>query len=283
MQASEDIAAIVDATELGSLPGAYAQLARVLRDTSASREQIARAVGMDPGLVARLLKLVNAPGFARRQIETVSHACLYLGRDQLRELALATSVVHMFRGLPEHLLDMRSFWTHSVAVGLLAESLAKQLRFYGDESLFVSGLLHDLGTLALSIGQPRSMRSVLMDAENTGQQLTECELRVLGFDHTEVAEQLLKQWRLPEMHTMVARYHHGLDDDIARSSLAQPISLCHVADVIATGMQWGSSGERRAIDIDPRAWTASGLTLKELDIAVDGIEEQLEAVVSALV
>jgi HD-like signal output (HDOD) protein len=278
----QPLASVIESSKLGSLPGAYAQLSKVLLDPSASREEVARAVGLDPGLVARLLKLVNAPGFARRQIETVSHACLYLGRGQLRELALATTVVHMFRGLPENVVDMKSFWTHSVAVGLLAETLAKQVRFYGDESLFVSGLLHDIGTLTLATARPPAMRIALMEAGNSKGALSESERHVLGYDHAQVGDRLLSGWNLPSLHVEVARRHHDLDDNCLRRAMARPIALCHVADVIVCGLRWGSAGERWALPIDDRAWEVSGLTIPMLDQAVDEVESRLEQVVQAL-
>ncbi len=283
MHHRQPLASVIDSSELGSLPGAYAQLSKVLFDPSASRDDIARAVGLDPGLVARLLKLVNAPGFSRRQIETVSHACLYLGRGQLRELALATTVVHMFRGLPENVMNMRSFWTHSVGVGLLAETLARRVRFYGDESLFVSGILHDIGTLTLATARPPAMRQALMQAGNDNTSLSESEHKVLGYDHTQVGEKLLLGWRLPSLHIEVARRHHDLDDRCLARSMARPIAICHVADAVVCGLRWGSAGEQNELPIDSHAWKVSGLTQAMLDQAVTDVERRLEQVVAALV
>lgn len=268
--------------ELGTLPGAYMRVSKVLGDLSATREDISAAVSLDPGLVARLLRLVNAPGFSRRPIQTVSHACTFLGRSQLRDLALATSVVHMFRGLPEHLLDMRSFWKHSVAVGLLAESLGKEVGRRAEESLFVAGLLHDVGTLAMCLHAPREMRNTLIQAENSAAALSDAQRDVMGFDHAQAGARLLEKWNLPPLHPAVARHHHNVPQDLtAPYKLA--ISLCHVADVVAIGLQMGSAGERRALDLDNDAWRITGLSIPQLERAVVDVEERLEEVVTALV
>jgi HD-like signal output (HDOD) protein len=267
---------------LGSLPGAYIRLSKVLEDSSSTPKQMAEAVAMDPGLVARLLKLVNAPGFARRPIETVSHACLYLGRGQLRDLALATTVVQMFRGLPEHLLSMRSFWTHSVAVGLLAESMGRACG-QGGENLFVAGLLHDVGTLTMCIGKPMDMRRVLIDTESRQCRLMEAENARLGFSHADCGEVLLTRWGLPQLHVNVAREHHDVNLDVIWKGHRQAVAICHVADVVSIGLRWGSAGERRAHQVSDRAWRASGLTLEHVQGALAEVEERLDEVVAALV
>lgn len=267
---------------LGSLPGAYVRLSKVLGEPSSTPKEMAEAVSMDPGLVVRLLKLVNAPGFARRPIETVSHACLYLGRGQLRDLALATTVVQMFRGLPEHLLSMRSFWTHSVAVGLLSEALGKQVGI-GSENLFVAGLLHDIGTLAIAIGKPTGMRRVLIEAESRQCPLQDAELDRLGFTHPEVGEALLTRWGLPRFHVAVAQHHHDAEFRHVWRGHRQAVAIVHVADVLAIGLRWGSAGERRAHSIANAGWETSGLNLRHVEAAVEEVEDRLDAVVAALI
>ena len=74
---------------------------------------LARIVSLDPGLTVRLLKMVNSPfyGFPTR-IDTVSHAVTVVGFEQLKQLALATTVVRMFRSMPEHL----AAWAHLVKI-----------------------------------------------------------------------------------------------------------------------------------------------------------------------
>ena len=56
-------------------------------------EDIAQLIVYDPGLTARLLKIVNSAyfGFAA-QIETVNHAVSILGVRQIEDLVLATSI-----------------------------------------------------------------------------------------------------------------------------------------------------------------------------------------------
>ena len=58
--------------------------------------------GDDPGLTARLLRLVNSAfyGFPSK-IESVTQALSVVGTSQLNDLALATSVLRVFKGVPK--------------------------------------------------------------------------------------------------------------------------------------------------------------------------------------
>ena len=46
---------------------------------------------------------------------------MIIGARELRDLALATAVVALFKDVPEKLCDMKSFWRHSLACGLTAD------------------------------------------------------------------------------------------------------------------------------------------------------------------
>ncbi len=69
--------------------------------------------------------------------------------NELSTLALGISAIKVFKDIPGELVDMRSFWTHSVAVGVLAKHLGKKFPEISGERLFVSGLLHDIGRLVM--------------------------------------------------------------------------------------------------------------------------------------
>ena len=114
---------------VSSLPGVYLRLSSVVADPRSSSADVGRVIAEDPGLTARLLKLVNSAmyGFPSK-IETVSHAISIVGTAQLQDLALATSVVRLFASMPQELVTMEAFWRHSVACGIAARALAPRRR-----------------------------------------------------------------------------------------------------------------------------------------------------------
>ncbi|MEO0603114.1 MAG: HDOD domain-containing protein, partial [Myxococcota bacterium] len=216
-------------TALGSFPAAYQQLTRVLADPNANAERIAAAIRVDPALTARLIGFVNASHLTgSRRVDSVSHAAMLVGRRQLRDVATASAVVHLFRGIPEHLVDMHAFWRHSLAVGLAASQLGRAAAHQTGQ-LFVPGLLHDMGALLLFLVKPDDSRQVLIETENRGVEARVVEKQVLGIDHTEVGAKLLQTWGLPDVAIAAARYHH--EPSLAPEELRLAADFVHLADV----------------------------------------------------
>jgi HD-like signal output (HDOD) protein len=272
---------VADAPRLGALPAAYHRLSEVLHDPDASAQRIAAAVRLDPDLTARLLRLVNSAALRpARPIDTVSQAAMRIGTVQLQQLAMSTAVVKMFRGMPEHLLDMASFWTHSITVGLGTHLLGRTLGHRHTESMFVSGLLHDVGTLLLCTVRPKDVRQVLIETENQAKPHHEVEQQLLGFTHADVGAVLLDSWRLPRPVVDVAAWHHrGSEVPPPHRSL---IDLVHIADVLASGLGIGNGGERAAHALDPEVWRRSRLTTAQFEQVIRDVDSQILEVVGAL-
>ena len=86
---------------------------------NSSFDDIGNVVSVDPSLTTHLLKIVNSSFYSFNPgIETVNHALTIIGTQQLRELVLASSIVEKFSGISETLVDMKSFWSHSIGCGL---------------------------------------------------------------------------------------------------------------------------------------------------------------------
>lgn len=274
-------ALIADCTSIGALPAAYHKLSQVVRDPNANADKIAAAVRLDPALTARLLQLVNSAALRpSHPIETVSQAAMRIGMNQLQQLALATTVVRMFRGLPEHLLDMTSFWTHSVAVGVAAHILGRSLGERRTESLFVAGMLHDVGTLMLCTAQPKEMRNVLIETENSGRPALEVEFELLGFTHAEVGAMLLQSWGLSQRVVDVARWHH--EPSTSPPPHRPMIDIVHIGDVLASALSMGNGGERAAHALDAEAWQRTGLSTGDLRGVISEFDAQVSSVVESL-
>lgn len=259
---------------VSSLPGVYTRLNDAVNDPRTSSHDVADVITEDTGLAARLLKLANSAffGFPSR-IDTISRAVTLVGTRQLRDLALATSIIDQFDGLSTGAVTMESFWQHSVACGVTARILALHRREPNVERYFVTGLMHDIGRLLMFSTLPELAAEALDEAERHGELLYRTERRVLGFDHAEVGGALLKQWKLP-VHTVSAvAYHHKPAND---SGLRTDTAIVHVADLIANALRIGSSGERYVPPLDDGAWTRLGLPENILDVLLPEIERQYQ-------
>ena len=270
---SNDPKSLVEgAVKLSSLPLIFYQINEAVNDPESSFTEIAHIISGDAGLVARLLKIVNSAfyGFPNR-IETIIHAVSIIGSTQLRDLALATTVINQFRGIPKHLIDMESFWRHNIACGLAARVIAIYRRESGPDRYYVAGLLHDVGRLVILSHIPDKAMEAIKLAESKKILLSEAEQEVMGFDHAQVGEMLLLAWKLPDRLIEAVGCHHEIKKAKKYSLKA---SIIHVADIIANAMELGSSGEQYVPPMQERAWERLELPTSILSSIVNQIDRQ---------
>ena len=271
---------ISGAIEVGTIQTMYQRLIQVIDHPLSSASDVGKVIAEDPGLTARLLRLVNSPiyGF-RSRIDTVSQATSIVGMTQLRDLAMGTSFMRLFANVPSHLVDMDSFWRHSIACGLAARLLAANRREANVERYLVAGLLHDIGRPVIFMRAPLDAASALLEAGKTERPLFEVEHKLLGFHHGAVGAALLERWRLPAMLVECAAWHHTPH---LASRFPAEVAVVHFADIIANALQLGSSGEHRIPTFEPAAWDAIDLSPTVLPGLLKQVEFQFGHAVTAI-
>jgi putative nucleotidyltransferase with HDIG domain len=142
--------------------------------------------------------------------------------------------------VPAHLVDVPSFWQHSVACGIASTLLAEQRHDPAPERFLVGGLLHDIGRLILFLNAPEQSRLILDRCEKEEQLAPSIELDVLGFDHAMLGAELVEFWNLPQSLREMVRSHH---DPSASPVVFLDAFLVHYADFITSALGYGKSGE----------------------------------------
>jgi len=264
--------------ELVSLPEIFIQVNAMVDNPKYSAKDIGTVIEDDPGVSARLLKLVNSPfyGFPSR-IDTISRAVTIIGTRELRDIVLATSVIRTFKGLPNDLVTMDDFWRHSILCGIAARLLAAYKGLNQAEHFFVAGLLHDLGSLIIYKKLPELAREVLLRTRHSNEVLYQVEQELLGFDHADVGLELVRAWKLPSTLIESVGYHHAPENAQDHPLEA---SVVHVADLIVTALDLGKNGPvpplsaeaARQIDLGPEM----------VDAVASGTLQQIQAVYNSL-
>jgi HD-like signal output (HDOD) protein len=261
---------------LGSYGGIITQIEKALRQPSASLDSLAEVIEKDPDLASRLMRLGNSAFFAfPNRLETVTDAIRLIGIQQVQDLILASSVVEVFQGISRDLVDMESFWKHSLACGIGARCVAQAREMPKADKLFVAGLLHDLGRLVLFSRAPQEAVKIFAVAKSRKMLLRDAESEVLKFDHARLGEELMRYWRYPPMLVqIVACHHHPMSAD------AFQLETCavHLADYLVHAMQMGNSGEPHVPPLNLSAWERIGLPAAALESVINAIDEQIEAV-----
>ena len=271
---------VAGAKTVASPPLVYERLVRVINNPRSGSADIAKVIGEDPGLTARLLKIVNSAFFAfPRRVETVTHAVTVVGTSQIRDLALATSVMTLFRDVPRDLVDMESYWRHCLATGVMARVIAAQRREDNVERFFVSGLLHDIGRLILFMREGIAESAAIAESRASGEPLYRVEKERVGVDHQQVGLALMEQWNFPAPFAEAVGYHHR-----PRRAQRFPVETAavHLSDIVVNSLHWGSSGEPRTPDLDPKVFDVLGIAPDAIPSMLDDVERQLEAAVELL-
>lgn len=199
-----------DAIRIPSPPQALARVIQAASDPGVPVTALAAAVGNDPGLSAQLLRMVNSSLYRRgATIATVGRAVAVLGNRSLRNLALCIAVQNCAsKGLGA--FDLSRFWEDSLRRAVASRMLAE--RYSGEQvdpmEAFTSGLLQDLGVLALVQTYPDRAAKWMEHVGRMPEDRRRVELEVFGHAHDDVAEQMVEAWSLPPELAMPMRHHH---------------------------------------------------------------------------
>ena len=165
---------------------------------ASSAEYVAKSVSQDQSLAIRVLKLANSSAYTRgRPVESVKDAVQRVGISEVRSMVMALGVLdHYDQGTHEQ-LDLRMFWEHSTACGLIAAGLAKSLRLKKPDEFFLWGTLHDIGRLILLENVSEVYAQVFKVAGSLGLPLDQVESKIMTLNHCDILEHALKHWKFP--------------------------------------------------------------------------------------
>lgn len=241
-------------TELAPLKVVAAKAVALAEDERSAALDLAAVISSDQALTAKLLRLANSAyyGYARR-ISNVREAVILLGMRTVRSVAIASSIMDAFRVPPTPGFDVELFWGHAVAVGVVAEQLARETRAARPEDAFTAGVLHDVGKLAMAVVEPERFREMVRLIVEERRPPREAELAAFGVFHWQVGSRLAQRWRFPEPLVEAIR-EHARADSRSLSSLAGVVAAADLACNkigYAAGFDW--SGE-------PERWPAEALS-----------------------
>ncbi len=263
-----------DRLRLGTLPDIYYRVIEAIHDPNRSIADISDIVGKDPALSAKVLQLVNSSFYSLLQeVDTLTRSLALIGTNQLMTIVTGVSVVSIFKNISSRLLNMRLFWEHSVACGIVARLLANYLPgVVNSERYFVAGLLHDLGRLIMVQTIPEEYSVIFDQSDKQNQNLSQLEEHKFGFDHAQVGAFLAEKWNLPLSLEKMIRYHH---QPAEQSQNLDPM-IVYMANLIVTGLDIGSSGEFYVPVLQTGIWEQLQLSQSILEPLVVQLDHQLK-------
>ena len=174
---------------LPSPPDHLLNIRRLLADPDASVERIATAIGQDPALAARILKVTNSAAMAGdRPIESLPQAVARLGNRLVGTLVTSHALLQAFgQPCPSYADLLGSIQTSSREVAAWAWALAKAARTASPEEAMLTGLVHRIGMLPI-------LQCVMH--ENSPPPRVALQ-PLLAAQHPRIGALLLEQWHFP--------------------------------------------------------------------------------------
>jgi signal transduction histidine kinase/HD-like signal output (HDOD) protein len=243
---------------LPTLPSVAARLLQLTADDSSSMKEVIDLVASDPALTAKIIsQCTSADKGVRKDIITIEKAVKLLGFGAIRNTVLSLKVLEVFQkedtvvvrdgsteNEPEP-FDRSGLWTHALAVGILAELIAKAHPGQQDlstEQAFVCGLLHDIGKLALDQVLPRSYARVVEICKNKRSPIAEIERSIVGIDHHTAGKRLAEQWGLPHVIQDCMWLHGSPYEALPDLPHRRMVGLIMLSNAIVRRQMLGMSG-----------------------------------------
>ncbi len=209
--------------DLPSFPEVALRVRRVLSDSNSSVDQVVRAVGSEPALAARLMRVSNAASFNRtgRPIADLRTAITRIGYNMVRSAAMAFAMSQMRRNNKLEALQprMNELWKRSTSVAAFAYVLARTCSHVNPDEAMLAGMMHGIGKLYImtrAAHHPELFRD-------------EATLNAIMDDwHAAVGKAILENWEFTEVMSDAV----GNQDDHGRTDETNP----DLRDVLAVAI-----------------------------------------------
>jgi len=271
---------LAHSSELSSLPESVSQLNELMQKENVNISEISDIVSSDPVLSARILKTVNSPfyGFPAT-IDTIAYAITILGIDSIRYLAVTSTVISNFAKQRNSIFPLESFWRHSFATAVIAQQLAKAIKFPYQERLFTCGLLHELGGLLIGMSEPEVYRQVISNANQNKITIAEAEKNLIGFTHYDVTAALLDIWQLPVSISQTIK-HIQLPEQT--QIYVQDSAVLSIADAVASAIFPSVRLIDQELKLESRNITLAGVKAHQLNQILDELDNLVDGAMQGL-
>lgn len=277
---------------LPTLPSVAARLLELTSDEQANIQEVIGLVSADPALTAKIIsQCTRADRGVSSEVVTIQKAVKLLGFSAVRNTVLSLSVLEVFSkddaASPGSIADERDpepfdrggLWTHALAVGVLAELIAKAHPGQHDlpaDQAFVCGLLHDIGKLALDQVLPRSYARVVEICKNKRSSMAQAERQIVGIDHHTAGKRLAEHWGLPHAIQDCIWLHASPYEALPELAHRRMVGLIGLSNTIVRRQMLGFSGNHGpAADTDTLI-DQLGLSRSSVESATTQLYDELQ-------
>lgn len=193
---------------LPSLPQLLVRILDAVQDDRTDLESLSERILQDAGVTARIIAVANSSFYSRgKSCVSLDRAVVHLGTDAIRTLVMTAAMKQLFGQFNQgHPRLLKRVWRNALVTASLSQALALLTGYARPEAAYLSGLLVDVGRLAL-LTEDESGYSAMLEEAADDRALIRAEKDTYGTSHCEVAAGLLEGWGLDPFVVDAVRYH----------------------------------------------------------------------------
>ncbi len=262
-----------------SLPPIIHKLTELIRDPAVEVSQIAAVMEQDPGITAKVLKLVNSAYYSiPGGVANLQRAITFLGFNTIYQVILSASSFSSFKDLVGDTVS--NFWYHSFGTAIAAREIANKISFPHPDTCFTAGLLHDIGKIALAMVDPQKWNEIVhITSNDTQKSFSDAEEQVYVPYHWELGKSLAEKWKFPESIVLAISLHHDYPEDFPENIEPPARMIVNVVQLAnqMTHFAGYSTVEGDGEEVDSNIVKEFGLDNITLDKILDFVEAEVDS------
>lgn len=253
-----------DELVLPTLPEVALRVREAAESADIGVPELARVIGNDAALTARLIKVVNSPLLRTNvEINDLQMAIGRLGINYTCNLATGLAMEQMFQATSDAVdRRMREAWNKSTEIASISHMLCRSFTRLRPDQAMLAGLVHQIGVLPI-LTYAEEHEALLTDAATLEQ--------VIARIHPQIGERILLAWDFPEPLACVPAQYTDFARDSASTDYVDVVQVATLQSYLGTGhpyteLDWSRISAFRKLGIDPDGLLADD---EDLSAAMD--------------
>lgn len=258
--------------ELPSFPDVAVRVRKVLADEHVSNEQIARVVGSDAGLVARLLTLANSAALNRsgKSIADLKTAVNRIGHNNVRTAAVAFAISQLRRAneLRHIAKELEELWNEATMVAALAYAVGGRAAKINADECMLAGLLHNVGKIYI-LARANRHANLFKDPAALA--------HVMRDWHANIGKAIVENWGFPQHLSDAIAEHENIDRRVEQADVTDVLTVA--------AMMAGFVGHEADLELNMqgvKAFWRLGLDNAKCVYILDECQDEISALRTAL-
>jgi HD-GYP domain-containing protein (c-di-GMP phosphodiesterase class II) len=210
-----------------AMPQVVFELRNMIKRQASSVKDVSAILEKDPVISLRLISVAKSPVYkGYGDVKSVQAAVPRLGFKETLSIVVAISNKSIYEvKQPQFRVVLDKMWGHSLACAYASKLIAQSLALGDPETIFLMGLVHDVGKVILLRAFAETPQEKSVDFATVMAAIQEA--------HQSIGNMLIKRWGFGDEFSRVVSLHEGTNFS---SQTNQEILVVHLANMLTRKM-----------------------------------------------